>query len=69
MDEGVGRQASDVVFDRSSVVRFCRNFDRNPDGMFPIRQLDKFSETTEVSTKAEFGTTVRSLCDRSRDWR
>ena len=67
-------KASDVklpmsLFDKSSVVRFCRKLDKNPDGIFLIRQLDKFKEATEVSTKAEFGTVVMTLCDRSRDWR
>ena len=43
------------------MVRFCSKLDKNPDGMFVIRQLDKLRDMTEVLTKAEFDTVVMSL--------
>ena len=51
------------------MIRFSCKLDRNPDGMFEIWQWDKSNDTTDVSTKAEFGTVVMSLCDRSSESR
>ena len=43
------------------MVRFCCRLDKNPDGILDIRQLDMFSDMTDVSAKIEFGTVAISL--------